>query len=103
MYDTKIDILALSRVKDEYNELSDSYEPIAICYAQKTENGGRENLYASRMIHENEIVYTIRYRKEIKVGQFILDGGALMKITSLHEEGRRKYMHLKVLKSDAKG
>ncbi len=101
MFDTRIAILALSQERDEYNERTEGLVPIAVCFAQRTENGGRENLYASRILHENEVAYTIRWRAEIKAGQYVRDGDQTMKITSVHEEGRRKYLHLKVTKSDA--
>lgn len=101
MFDTKIEICAFSQERDDYNERTEELVPIAICFAQKTENGGRENLFASRILHENEIAYTIRWRPMIRPSQFVREAGRLMKITSVVEEGRRKYLHLKVSKTDA--
>jgi len=101
MFDTRIEILAYSRERDDYNERTEELVPIAICYAQRTEAGGRENLYANRILHENEIAYTVRWREGIRAGQFVRDGERTMKITSVHEEGRRMYLHLKVQKTDA--
>ncbi len=101
MFDTRIEILALSQERDEYNERTDELVSIAVCYAQRTENGGRENLYASRIVHENEVVYTTRWRARIRPSMFVRDGEVTLKIVSVHEEGRRKYLHIKTKKNDA--
>lgn len=100
MFDTRIEILAYSQERDDYNERTNELVEIGTFYAQKTESGGRENLYASRIIHENEVVFTIRYSGNIKSGMFVRLDEQLLKITSVHEEGRRKYLHLKTIKSD---
>jgi SPP1 family predicted phage head-tail adaptor len=101
MFDTRIEIMALSQERDEYNERTEGLVPIAVCWAQRTESGGRENLFASRILHENEIAYTVRWREGIRPSQFVRDAGQTMKIVSVHEEGRRKYLHTKVRKTDA--
>jgi SPP1 family predicted phage head-tail adaptor len=101
MFDTRIEILALSQERDEYNERTEELVPMAVCWAQRTENGGRENLFASRILHENEIAYTVRWREGIRPSMFVQDGEATLKIVSVHEEGRRKYLHIKVRKTDA--
>lgn len=101
MFDTRIEICAFSQERDDYNERTDELVPIAVCFAQRTEAGGRENLFASRILHENEIAYTIRWRPGIRPSQFVRDGDQTMKIVSVHEEGRRKYLHIKVKKTDS--
>lgn len=101
MFDTRIEIMAHSQERDDYNERTMELVPIGTFYAQKTESGGRENFYASRIVHENEVVFTVRYSGKIKSGMFVRLDGRDMKITSIHEEGRRKYLHLKTVKSDA--
>ena len=101
MFDTKIEICAYSQERDEYNERSEELVPIALCFAQKTESGGRENLFASRILHENEIAYTIRWRPGIRPSQFVREEEKVMRITSVTEEGRKKYLHIKVSKIDA--
>ncbi|WP_099463089.1 phage head closure protein [Parabacteroides provencensis] len=100
MFDTRIEIMAYSQERDDYNERTMELVQIGVFYAQKTESGGRENLYASRIIHENEVVFTVRYSNKIKSGMFVRLDGRDMKITSVHEEGRRKYLHLKTIKSN---
>lgn len=101
MFDTLIEICAYSQERDEYNECIDELVTIAVCFAQRTESGGRENLFASRILHENEIAYTIRWRSGIRPSQYVKDGDRVMNIISVHEEGRRKFLHLKVKKTDA--
>ena len=101
MFDTRIEIMAYSQERDDYNERTMELVQIGVFYAQKTESGGRENIYASRIVHENEVVFTVRYSDKIKSGMFVRLDGRDMKITSVHEEGHRKYLHLKTIKSDA--
>ena len=66
MFDTRIEILEYTEERDEYNDLTKSFRRVAVCYAQRTENGGRENLYAGRIVHENEVVYTIRWQPDLR-------------------------------------
>jgi SPP1 family predicted phage head-tail adaptor len=101
MFDTRIEIMTLLHERDEYNERTEELVPVAVCFAQRTEHGGRENLYANRILHENEIVYTVRWREGIRPSMFVRDGEQTLKIVSVHEEGRRKYLHIKVRKTDA--
>ena len=101
MFNHRIEIHAYRKVRDEYNDRTNELHLVAVCYAQRTEAGGRENLYAGRIVHENEVVYTIRYRAGLQAGMVVSDGGSLRKITSIHEEGRRWRLHLKTTKSDA--
>lgn len=101
MFDCRIEILDYTEERDAYNDLVKTQVRVTTTYAQRTENGGRENLYADRIVHENEVVYSIRWQEGLKAGQMIRDEGYLRKITSIHEEGRRRRLHLKCTKSDA--
>lgn len=101
MFDCRIEILDYTEERDAYNDLVKTLVRVTTTYAQRTENGGRENLYAGRIVHENEVVYSIRWQEGLKAGQMIRDDGYLRKITSIHEEGRRWRLHLKCTKSDA--
>ena len=101
MFNHRIEIHEYREVRDAYNDRTKELQPVAVCYAQRTEAGGRENLYAGRIVHENEVVYTIRYRAGLLAGMVVKDGKSLRKITSVHEEGRRWRLHLKTTKTDA--
>lgn len=101
MFDTRIEILEYTEERDEYNDLTKSLRRVAVCYAQRTEADGRENLFAGRILHENEIAYTIRWRPGIRPSYQVREGDTVYRIVSVHEEGRRKYLHMKVKKSDA--
>ncbi|MBP3456218.1 MAG: phage head closure protein [Alistipes sp.] len=101
MFNHRIEIHEYREVRDAYNDRTKELRHVAVCYAQRTEAGGRENLYAGRIVHENEVVYTIRYRAGLLAGMVVKDGVSLRKITSIHEEGRRWLLHLKTTKSDA--
>lgn len=101
MFNHRIEIHEYRELRDEYNDRTKELQCVAICYAQRTETGGRENLYAGRIVHENEVVYTIRYRAWLLAGMVVKDGEFLRKITSIHEEGRRWRLHLKTINTDA--
>lgn len=101
MFDNKIEILEYKESRDEYNDRTQELQHVATCFAQRTESGGQENLYAGRIVHENEVVYTIRYRAGIRAGMVVSDNGSQHKIASVHEEGRRWRLHLKTTKTDA--
>lgn len=101
MFDRRIEILEYIGERNEYNDLTKSLRRVAVCYAQRTENGGRENLYAGCIVHENEAVYTIRWLPDLRPDMVVRDEGYLRKIISIHEEGRCWRLHLKCRKSDA--
>ncbi|MFI3299250.1 MAG: phage head closure protein [Rikenellaceae bacterium] len=102
MYTERIEIYALSQERDEYNERTEELVLMGVYYAQRTESGGRENLYASRIVHENEVVFTIRYTPKIRAGMVLKYNDTDMEIISTHQEGRAEKLHIKCLKTDAK-
>ena len=61
MFDHRIEILEYVEERDAYNDRTQSLRSVAVCSAQYTEPGARENLYAGRIAHENESVYIIRW------------------------------------------
>lgn len=101
MFDRPIEVLRYRESRDEYGGRSKELVPVASLVAQRTESGGRENLYAGRIVHENEVAFTIRYRTGIEAGMLVRDEQLLLPITSVHEEGRRRLLHLLTTKSDA--
>lgn len=101
MFDSLIGIYAYRHQRDEYNDRTKELVHVADCYAQRTEAGGRENLYAGRIVHENEVVYTVRWRQGIEAGMVVFDNDDQRRIISVHEEGRRWRLHLKTIKTDA--
>ena len=102
MFDRRIEIHAFMEIRDEYNDRSQRLHFVSECYAQRTEAGGRENLYASRIVHENEVVYTIRWRSNIEPGMYVIDNGDVRRIVGTQEEGRHWRLHLRTVKTDAK-
>ncbi|MFR9500652.1 MAG: phage head closure protein [Rikenellaceae bacterium] len=100
MYDTLIEIKKQSEELNELNERIDKFEHVGNFYAQKTESGGRENLFASRIVNENEVVFTIRYTEQVKAGMFVVYDERIMQINSKVPEGRRFRLHLKCTESD---
>lgn len=100
MYTHRIQICQKSAEKNTYNQSAGTVTPVMECYAERTEFGGRENLYASRIVNENDVVYSIRWRDGIKAAMYVLDDGSIYKIVSVHPEGRRYKLHIKVVKNN---
>lgn len=46
------------------------------------------------MAQANDTEYTIRWRSEVKVGQFVIDDGLKYEIVTAREIGRRKLLRL---------
>ena len=101
MYTHRIEIFRYEESRDDYNDRSRTLVHAATCFAQRTEAGGRENLYAGRIVHENEVVYSTRFRSGVDAGMVVQDGQNLQKITAVRCEGRRRVMHLVNVRSDA--
>lgn len=72
MYDRKIEIRRKTQLRDEYNELTEELLLVTICYAQKVDNGGKRIVDAGAITYADDVEYTIRYRKEIQAGQFVV-------------------------------
>ena len=102
MFDHRIEIHAFLEFRDEYNDRTKRIDFVAEAYAQRTEAGGRENMYASRIVHENEVVYTIRWRSHILPGMLLKDGDDWLRIVGTQEEGRHHRLHIRAVKTDAK-
>lgn len=94
MYDRKIEIRRKAQIRDEYNELTEELLLVAICYAQKVDNGGRKILDAGAVTYADDVEYTILYRKKVRVGQFISEGECRYEIVAVREVGRRKVLKL---------
>lgn len=95
MLDIQITITEPSGVKDKLNQATGEEIVLARVWASKTESGGRENIYASRIVNQGEVVYTIRWREGVKPGQSVVHGERSTKIDFVIEEGRCRWMHLK--------
>lgn len=96
MYKHLVEILEDHTETNGYNQqLRQSMRHIAYIYCQRTEAGGRENLYASRIVHENQCVYTTRMRSGIAAGMFLREGGKMYRIEATQNESDR-WLHLTV-------
>lgn len=76
------------------------YRNVCCLWAERTENGGRENLTASRIVGENEVVYTVRWRCGIQTSMFVRERGELRRIIGVQEEGFRDKIHIRVAKDN---
>lgn len=95
MLDRYISITEPSKIKDKLNHTVGDDIVVANVWGSKTESGGRENVYASRIVNEGEVIYTVRWRADIRASQWVVDGDRRVKIIFTIEEGRRKWLHLK--------
>lgn len=102
MFDHKIEIVRKDGTeRNVYGDLVGDEQHVATCWAERTENGGRENMYASRIVASNEVVYTIRHRSGITAAMWVKEGDELLSIVSIYEEGRKYRLHIKTRRDDA--
>lgn len=98
MFTTPIKIVSAPTEKNRLGEkVGDDVVIAEQIWAAKTEHGGRESIYASRIVNEGEIVYTIRWHDIFKPGMWVIDGDIRAKIIFVLQEGRRSRTHLKCL------
>lgn len=69
-------------------------------WADKTENGGRTNLHASRIVHENSAVLTINYIDGLTTDMLVEVQGQRRPIESIAPEGFRKKLHIVITLND---
>lgn len=101
MYKHLIEILKDTSRTNGYNQqLRKVMAHVAYIYCQRTEAGGRENLYASRIVHENQCVFTTRMREGIVAGMFLREGDRVYRIEATQNEDG-KWLHLTVTLTDA--
>lgn len=100
MFDQKVELCDCI-TRNRANELSRDASRVSQFYAQVTEFGGTENMYASRILAAGQIVFTTYWRKEIKESMFIYYNSMLLKIISVHTEGRRWRTHIICQKADS--
>lgn len=100
MYRHLVEILQDTSEVNDYNQKPrQEFTHIASIYCQRTESGGRENLYASRIVHENQCVFTTRLRHGIVAGMFLKEGGKMYRIEGVQNESD-KWMHIVITLSD---
>lgn len=97
---TKIRILRPATARDETGEVRGVPELFRTAWAVKTESGGRENLYASRIVHEHEAVLSIRYIEGLTPDMLVEFDGVRRPIADIVPEGFRKTLHIKVTLRD---
>lgn len=96
----KITLLKPAVLQDASGEIVGEPTPWREVWATKTENGGRTNLYASRIVHENSAALTIPYIKGVTPDMLVEIEGVRRPIESINEEGFRKRLHILVTLND---
>lgn len=96
----KIALLKPSASQDASGEIVGEPALWREVWATKTENGGRANLYASRIVHENSAVLTIPYIKDVTTDMLVEIEGLRRPIESINEEGFRKRLHILITLND---
>lgn len=97
---TKIILLKPAASQDASGEIVGEPTLWRRVWATKTENGGRANLYASRIVHENSVVLTIPYIRGITPDMLVEIDGSRRPIESINEEGFRKRLHILITLND---
>lgn len=96
----KIVLLKPADSQDATGEIVGEPMPWREMWATKTENGGRANLYASRIVHENGAVLTVPYIKGVTPDMLVEIDGMRRPIESINEEGFRKRLHILITLND---
>lgn len=65
-------------------------------WAERTEAGGRENLYASRITNPNEVTFSFRWVPWVTPEMLLEVDGRRWPIISLSAEGFRRMLHAKI-------
>lgn len=97
---TKVVLLHPAKTQDATGEIVGNPTRWREVWATKTENGGRANLYASRIVHENSVVLTIPYIGGLTSDMLVEFDGQRRPIESIHEEDFRKRLHILVTLKD---
>lgn len=103
----KILILRPAETQDTTAEIVGEPTPWRTFWATKTESGGRENLFASRIVHEGSAVLTIPYVRDadgkgpaVTAGMIVELEGRRRPIQYVYEEGFRKKLHIMITLND---
>ena len=99
MYNRRIEIVEQVRAAADA-ETDYDYIPVCSLWADRTEDGGRENITASRIVGENEVIYSVRWRSGIRASMFVREDGDLRRITGIQEEGFRHTLHIRTNKDN---
>lgn len=93
--DRRIDIEQRTLTKNAYGEETETWSVWATVWAQKRPKTGREYFEAQQERAESEVVWRIRHRTGIKVGEMrVNDGTHTYDIESVIEMGRREGLEL---------
>ena len=103
----KITLLKPATQQDAGGEIVGEPVPWRSFWATKTESGGRENLFASRIVHEGAAVLTIPYvagpdgRTAAVTSSMLVEiNGRRRPIEYVYEEGFRRKLHIMINLSD---
>lgn len=97
---TKVVFLRPAVRRGATGEVSGKPVPFRTTWAVKTESGGRENLFASRIVHEHEAVLTIRYISGLTPDMLVEFDGIRRPISDIVPEGFRRTLHVKITLRD---
>lgn len=97
---TKITLLRPATQQDGGGEIVGEPTAWRSMWADKTESGGRTNLYASRIVHENSVVLSVNYVHGITPDMLVEIDGKRRPIEGVYEEGFRKKLHIMITLTD---
>lgn len=93
-YNVKATLLIDNRRRDSYGELVGEPTPWRDVWCEATYSGGSRQSYAGRLVMDNGVVLTTRWRHGIERCAFVKVEGVMHAIDSITPEGRRYKVHI---------
>ena len=76
----------------------DDWQPLVSAYAKRSGVPGRLFYQAAAYQMENDVIFTIRYRSDIRAGMRVIEGSETfeIKVPPVDLDGRRRFLEIRV-------
>lgn len=93
-YNVKAELYVDDRIRDDFGQLIGDPTLWHTVWCEATYSGGSRRSYAGRLVSENGVVLTTRWREGIEQCAFAKVDGVMHVIDSITPEGRRYKVHI---------
>lgn len=93
-YNVQATLFIDDRQRDSYGELVGEPTPWRSVWCEATYSGGSRKSYAGRLVMDNGVVLTTRWREGIEHCAFVEVDGQMHAIDSITPEGRKYKVHI---------